>query len=102
MKVIGLDEFKFERWMFDELTLAGYFSSPESTRPFQILAKNQIAPGRGILLMRRKNSVIFEVCIKIDNKRNIQIKGLYRMKGINKITIIRAYSFQLRTLWTIS
>lgn len=74
MRVIGLDEFKFERWMFDELTLAGYFSSPESTRPFQILAKNQIAPGRGILLMRRKNSVIFEVCIKIE------IKGIYRLK----------------------
>lgn len=87
--------------MFDELTLAGYFSSPESTRPFQTLAKNQISPGRGIVLMGRENRVIFEVCIKIHNKRNIQIKGLYGIKRINKITIIGTYSFQFRTLWTI-
>lgn len=88
--------------MFEELTLTGYFSSLKSTQPFQTLTKNQILPGRGILLMGRENSVFFEVCMKIHNKRNIQIKGLYRIKGINKITLIRTYSFQFRTPWTIS
>lgn len=85
--------------MLDELTLAGYFSSLESTSLFQTLAKNQISPGRKILPMGRESRVIFEVCIKIHNKRNIWIKGLYRIKGINKITIICTYSFQFRTLW---